>query len=355
MKKSLLFSLLLSMSALADTWNGSNDPANFDSNYEYHLSRLPLKAELPNAKAPWSSSYWPRMKGSINYRWNTENPTGFNLKSPNREQVMQMSREDLARLSPAEKFDLARGRYDYPLSSDVAAGATPNAKDYEGICDGWTASSIQFSEPLPVDHTNPDGIVIPFGSSDVKALMSYDISINFEPGAMQSRFVGKYCVVRLFQAGPCADINPGAFHVVLANQIALKQQSFAVDIEYGRETWNQPVVGFEFEIRGSTRVSGAAQAYIVHAKLKYAEDDPEAPEYHKVFNWNPVVGTENYMTAVQELDYILELDYAGRIIGGEWIGSSRKQHPDLFWMPTKKIEWTPDFKLLYDLYKPAHQ
>lgn len=32
--------------------------------------------------------------------------------------------------------------------------------------------------------------------------------------------------------------------------------------------------------------------------------------------------------------YILELDEEGKIIGGEWVGSSKKTHPDFLWLPT---------------------
>lgn len=336
--------------AFADEWNRQNDPSNFNDSYQYTLSALPLKAELPKNKMPWSSSYWPRMKGSINYRWNTPSPRGFNLDNPSKARVATMTQQELAALSPAEKWDLAQGHYNYPLSTRVAAGATPNAKDYEGVCDGWTASAIQFTEPAPVTVKNPDGIEIPFGSSDVKALMSYDVSLNDVD--LSPTFIGKYCVIRL-QAGACADINPGAFHVVLANQIGLMQESFAVDIDPGRETWNQPVFGFEFEIRGETSSRGAARAYIIHATIKYAEDDPEGEDAHKVFNWNPTIGTDGYAAAQMEVDYVLEVDYAGRIIGGEWLGSSKRAHPDLFWLPTKKIKWSKDFEFINQIYRPA--
>lgn len=33
--------------------------------------------------------------------------------------------------------------------------------------------------------------------------------------------------------------------------------------------------------------------------------------------------------------YILELDGTGNIIGGEWVGSSRSNHPDFLWLPTR--------------------
>lgn len=356
MKAFVAVSLLLSISAFADSWDSTNDPTNFDSNYEYHLSALPKAAILPLNKMPWASSFWPRNKGSINYRWNTPNPVGLDIVQPSKYQVQNMSQAQLAQLSPAEKFDLARGLYDYPLSTSVAKGSKKTAKDYEGVCDGWTASAIQFAEPAPVTITNPEGLVIPFGSSDVKALMSYDVSINFEPGAMASRFVGAYCVTPWgikIGSPKCVDINPGAFHVILANQIGLKKEAFAVDIDPTKETWNQPVFGYEFEIKGTTKSEHAAIAYIVHGKLKYAEDDPESAEEKKnVFTWDPTVGTVRYNAGVMELDYILEVDYSGRITGGEWFAGSKSNHPDLFWMPTKKIKFTEGFDFLNKIYKP---
>ncbi len=39
-------------------------------------------------------------------------------------------------------------------------------------------------------------------------------------------------------------------------------------------------------------------------------------------------------------DYVLELDAAGKIVGGEWIGASRQNHPDFLWLPVKKSQGT---------------
>lgn len=354
-------SLMLSAVAFADEglgnkWDSNNDPANFSSKYEYSFNALPKSATLPVTKMPWAGSYWPRNKGSINYRWNSAHPSGLDIKNPSRSQIFSMSQEQLARMSPAEKFDVARGLYDFPLSQSVLRGSKKTAKDYEGVCDGWTATAIQFTEPAPITITNADGIVVPFGSTDVKALMSYDVSINQKAGELGSVFVGKYCVspwgMGLGTAN-CKDINPGAFHVIVANQIGLKQESFAVDIDPTKETWNQPVTGYEFEIRGTQKVDNGT-GYIVHAKFKYAEDDPESDEERaNIYTWEPTVGTLRYNGGVMELDYALEVDYSGRITGGEWLGASQRNHPDMFWMPTNKIKWTPEFSFLNKIYTPS--
>ena len=46
-------------------------------------------------------------------------------------------------------------------------------------------------------------------------------------------------------------------------------------------------------------------------------------------------------------DYVLELDAAGKIIGGEWIGNSRYNHPDFLWLPMKKYGATVAGKVNY--------
>lgn len=41
------------------------------------------------------------------------------------------------------------------------------------ICLQWAPASMFFKQPNPVTITSPDGIKVPFGSSDVKALLIY--------------------------------------------------------------------------------------------------------------------------------------------------------------------------------------
>ena len=345
MKLMILFlflpTFLLSSSAFSDTWDSYNDPAKFDSNYEYRFHALPLTATLPVNQTPWSESYWPRNKGSINLRWNSPTKEGFDYRSPSKSEVMVMSKTELAQLSPAEKFDLARGLYDYPLSSFVAKNnAKQSAKDFEGICDGWTATAIQFHEPKPVEVKNPDGVVIPFGSSDVKGIMAYYASYYQDLGPV---LVGRYCMRGGLSIGTprCTDINPGAYHVILANEIGLKHKPFASDVDIGHETWNQPVYGFEFEVKGSAN-SSAPKALLIHAKMHYTDELKQS-------EWEPVTGTDKFVGAVQETDYILEMDYNDRIIGGSWI--STRVHPDLFWKPTNQITFGGDFELLNHIYQ----
>jgi hypothetical protein len=339
----LLFTLTSSL-AIAASWDGSNSPTRFAADYEYRLDRLPLSGSLDALDIPWSESYWPRNQGSLNLRWNAPIPIGFDYASPPFEKIKHMTRTELSHLSPAEKFDLARGRYDYPFTTYIRRYmAKRSAKDFEGICDGWTASAIQFKEPLPIDHVNPEGITIPFGSSDVKALISYLAAYHTDLGPI---FAGRYCTTFGF-GSRCADINPGAMHVILANEIGIRKKAFAADVEIGRETWNQPVYAYDFKIVGSA-VSGdlasGSNAVLVQGKMIYTDE-------LETSYWDPVTGTDRFVSAFHDLKYVLELDGTGRITGGYWITSGK--HPDLFWKATRPIEFQGDFAILKDLYRPV--
>ncbi len=41
----------------------------------------------------------------------------------------------------------------------------------------------------------------------------------------------------------------------------------------------------------------------------------------------------DYYTRYDSYEYVLELDHQGLIIGGEWIGDSKRDHPDFLWLP----------------------
>jgi hypothetical protein len=65
----------------------------------------------------------------------------------------------------------------------------------------------------------------------------------------------------------------------------------------------------------------------------------------------------NSYTRQDRYDYILEIDAAGKIIGGEWIGTSKRQHPDFAWLPIRSTATTvaggkityANVKTIYDL------
>ena len=321
----LLFFELLA-SADAYLWNPANAPSNMDINrvYNYSLEQLPVKAEL--VTPPWSETYWATYKGSINYRWNSENPSGYNYRPPTREKALKMSDAELRQLAPSEKYDLLMGRYDYPLFWEARSYSNPRAQVWSGICDGWSVAATQYPEPAAITLINPDGIAVPFGSSDIKGLMSFAAAIHFKS---EPRQVGLKCGIWPYTSG-CSDINAGSLHVIFSNQIGIKQEAFVTEINSGREIWNQPTYGYEVEYRGTSMNTSGEKGILVHAVLHYTDELEES-------RWDPVVGTSEFKNDKLEMDYILDLDQDGKIIGGTWINSSDK--PDFVWLPTKKLKF----------------
>jgi hypothetical protein len=84
------------------------------------------------------------------------------------------------------------------------------------------------------------------------------------------------------------------------------------------------------------------------------------PESDVDGNLSAVIGS---YTNTDKYEYILELDDNDNIIGGEWVGESKKLHPDFLWYSVKSnqntiisgIEWNDVKMLLEKSLEPADQ
>jgi hypothetical protein len=310
-----------SESDLSERWNPANDPWKLDPSYERTLRNLPLSGQA--AERPWSDTYWPDKNGGIANRWSGAGTAPWNQPLPTLEQVQRMSYQQIATLSPAEKYDIYNGRFDYPFTRGELARAKPTAVSWAGICHGWAPASINYLEPRPVTLRSPQGINVPFGSSDVKALLSYyDARVDTDRG----KDLGERCDKTLSNSTAhlpeCKDVNAGAFHIVLANQLGLRRRAFIADLTRDAQVWNQPIVRFASNIRAMRRFAspgaapGTVAEYDIQTSMTYViETGP---------NWQ-AIGSRQAMKTYQ---YRLELSGSGEIIGGEWYGSDR---PDFLW------------------------
>ncbi len=94
----------------------------------------------------------------------------------------------------------------------------------------------------------------------------------------------------------------------------------------------------------------AAKLYKVHTDVDYISESSASTDGNLAASINSYTHTDRY-------DYILEVDAAGKIIGGEWLGASKKSHPDFLWLPIRatstsvaggKITFA-NVKAIYDL------
>ena len=321
-----------------EAWDAANVPDRLADGYVVDLEALPTSGFL--ATAPWSDDYWPSNRGGIAHRWQDPETNAFTYESPDLTKLRAMSEADLSKLSPAEKLDIFRGDYNYSTLRYERSRVSPHAEYWEGICHGWAPAAINFEEPKPVLLTNADGIKVPFGSTDIKALLSY---YQGQFAQTTGGFLGARCNSDL-QANPehalnpaCRDTNAGSFHIVLTNEIGLRRVGFIADVTRDRMVWNQPVFAFTSNVIGSQAPSfgaapGTVSEKIVETTMWYSmEIQP---------TWDAVVGTAQNSYRSIRYRYRLELDQSGAIIGGAW---ETEERPDFLWTrgrPSFSGSWT---------------
>jgi hypothetical protein len=316
------------LAKLHEAWNPANDPLRFlPTDFERSFDALPTAATLE--KTPWSDSYWPTTDAGISRRWNDSSIYGevnFSYKSPTPEQLHAMTPAEIAKLSPAEKFDILNGDYNYTLQKRERSRTRPDAESWEGLCHGWASAALTVDEPKAVTIKNPQGIDIPVGSADVKGLIDL---YNGNYSNSRVYFVAERCNVDInnepdMANNPeCKDTNAGTFHLVLTNQIAKRQQGFVADVVRDLQVWNHPVYGYASEIMSQSNGAseGAAAGTVREVTLKTTMN------YVSETGANWEHGRVNKQ--VREYNYRVEINQNGQIIGGEWLDSAR---PDFLWM-----------------------
>ena len=333
-------------SEVQDAWNIQNDPLQLGENYKRTLGQLPLEGSLK--WAPWPDSYWPSNRGGIAARWRT-GEDGFKYSSPNLSQLAALSLRDRSLLSPAEKYDAFRGDFSYSMVAAERRRTNPNAQSWEGLCHGWAQASLLFQEPTSVLVRSVNGIDIPFGASDIKAILSV---LQGEYARTEVRSLGGRCNAD-FASNPgadltseCRDVNAGAFHIVIANQIGIRKQGFVADFTRDRMVWNQPVYAYKTTIMGYQQpVSGSARGTVkeavVRTEVKYSIEI--------LPTWDIIFPRSNHFSASRLYDYRLELDAQNNIIGGEWISPDR---PDFIWTQGR-APFTGTWEILKQIYEPS--
>ena len=321
-------------SAVQEAWNGFNKPTRLDrttfdpvfwgdDGYLFSFSRLPFSASVP---IPWSDAYWANQAGGIAFRWNSADAQNFSYKSPTRSEVASMSHDQLAALSPAEKYDIYMDHFDYPTVKEEWSRTSPQSDYWEGLCDGVASASLKFpQEPNAVDLRAPSGVTVPFGASDVKALLAR-AQYLFSPSS-SIHTVGAKCAAGYPATHPaCNDPNAGAFHIVLTNEVGLRRSLFLADVDNTSEVWNHQVYAYESTIKGIQNPSpgaalGTSKEVVVATVMHYRELNP-----------NQKWGKQDIITAKKRYEYRLELDGQGSIIGGAWISEEK---PDFLWVQNK--------------------
>jgi len=332
--------------AIAETFNSANNPNNFSriagTNLILNFESLPKEGMLSDSRLGWSESYWPFNKGGITYRWNHPDPQPFKYRLHTQQEVMKMSQEELSQLSPSELYDIANNDFNYTLTRSTMRKYSPRDLWWEGICHGWAQAASHYPEPAPVLVTSKSGIKVPFGSSDVKALLAMHESYNF---GGKFGFVGVRCKASgkvpgegserdtnpnppqsdVANTPDCRDANAGAFHVVITNMLGILGKGFVADIDRYGDVWNQPITNYsttnlgEEPVTSEHRSLGITRRIKVKTTMTYGEELKfKTPELEAsgilnfVSKW-PVTNTPHQKFLAKDYIYIVELDFNGNV------------------------------------------
>jgi hypothetical protein len=345
-------------------------------------------------KQPWSGPYWSLKQGMIANPYQERTifqyfqyiPMLDDIKpyEKRRNYIMtteaQMSEEDLAKLSPSEKYDILLGnqldltnriwdfinkwkndmKWEFITSIDLPGEDFEIEKknyivaNWEGICHGWAPASGVVPKPeKTVIVTLPDGRKMPFYAEDIKGL----ISLTWANSLIQDNVIseGLRCKRRdpardkygrfydnISENGEyfprCADVHPAVMHVALANVTGKQGRSLVFDKNPKIAVSNQPLVGYEFKYFHPDTGEDLPIREAVVDYSSYQEMDPFKTARHPDIKY--IVGVESTITYADwtmvkkpdDSDYLkdetdemvslydLELDDSGNIIGGQWRG-----------------------------------
>jgi hypothetical protein len=336
-----------------ERWNDVNDPSSVGT-FVYDAAKLPLSGAATIKPTP--GDYWPAFEDSINRRWDGDGS-----------------------LSPAEKYEKAFGRAGAAAAVSKAFGIhsadnRPSCREdrecavlkdgsacgiargeaagrciptWWGICNGWAPFAIDEKAPLKTVIKNG----VTFYPGDLEALLS----LIYADG-LQVHFLADRCddpnpavdASGRMRASECRDMNPGSFHVLLTNMVGMKGASFLFDGSADEQVWTYPVRSYQVLNASNQKLTEvpiltATELVTGHASSTYTFD-PDAKRFFYVtlqlafvteadparFSHAPDVDA---FTETRNLEYVLEADAQGLLIGGEWVAGSRMSHPDFAWWP----------------------
>jgi hypothetical protein len=341
MNKLFFVFLVFTQIAFPAAWDSANNPTNLGFKIKsYKISELPMVGELQDKTKAWPESHWASNQGSIAFRWSSDRPDTFKYTSPDLAKLKQLTKSEINELSPAEKFDMYLGNYDYPLTKKVLKSTSPTMTAWFGICHGVAPASIYYSEPQMKTVTNKDGISFDFYASDLKALISYYYAkVDYKNG----RQIGRRCSANK-DNGPCGDVNPASFFIILANRMGIEGKTFIADTDRLNEVWNHVPVNYKTNIyselppdRNSAR--GTIKRLHMDVLINYAA--AIRPQF------DAVIGTDKSDYLGQIYEFYLDIDAQNNIIGGEWL---KDISPDFLWIRDQE-ELIGDWRILDALFK----
>ncbi|WP_109098535.1 hypothetical protein [Aquimarina sp. AU58] len=282
---------------------------------------------------PWGGDYFSWTYGGLCTRLNSySSEESFpSIESLNWDKIKEMTKEEIARLSPAEKMDIYLNNKDFKITKRelTARGPlTPDIQSWEGFCNGVRAAGALTKEPIKnITVKNADNLEIEFTAADLKILAGASYFYLTPNGYGR---VGSNNSIKP---------NPGAFDLILRLILAENKKVFFFDDNSSNEIWNHSALGFERKVLEKKR------------KVKGSDNPPSNSTHIITFTTTfyhmgeisthimngatkPRIESKN-SCCVEENNYVytLFLDKKDNIIDGFWLHNF---YPDNIWFANGK-------------------
>jgi subtilisin-like proprotein convertase family protein len=342
-----------------------NDPSAFRLSLVRRFADLPTEGE--SLRKPFPSNWWPMRTGGAARSWysNEAGPTEKYDQLVHSSQIrdVQMTlakrnwkgepvntdaQPENFRIGPATEWEHKNhGRY-----------GNTDPDSWWGHCNGWASYVLNEDEPIREVWVRLNGSTVSECAPNTAGCVLFRLGDINALGAElywndAARLLGRRCEQEKskfefdasgrINAIECRDGNAGSWHIVAANMLGAMQRPFILDLNADFEVWNYPVYRYQI-----------LEDYPLTVQEALAEIGAPSGTTTWIYNTSAVelrriqmrawivedavppmnVPTGDQLaryTTLETYDYILELDAAGDIIGGEWIGNSKTNHADFIW------------------------
>ena len=231
-------------------WDMFNNPFVADPTFTADVFGLPISGSV--ATPPWPGWFWPTVDDSINFRWNPSAPSasekvelafgikGFTDAVSNKYGVSGQSYRAVC---------TSEGQCPNGERCARRAGTPPGTSGrcipaWWGIDHGRAAASIL--EPMPLKAVQRGGQTLEVPDIDALLALIYAGSHTYKLVGQRSNAES---IATDLLGRPLdlidRDIDAGAFHILVANRVGLRNESVVVDRMMNHEVWNQPVLSFQ--------------------------------------------------------------------------------------------------------------
>lgn len=309
-----------------------------------------------DAEVPWGSNWFACKYGGIARRWqesvNQQPVAGINYPNVdnllNWDQLSHMTRDQLNKLSPAEKLDIFVGNKDFRITKWELIHRGPNRPSHAddnfcGFCNGARSSGALTLEPLVARTVNASAGAKVFDRATT-SFPNPQISVTFYPADIKALAAASfYYNEHAYNIGrnndnSVVDPNPAILDFMLRFLIGKFKTPFFLDVMPNNEIWNETIVGYDRKVVSINPVSiGSASVNlnpavkkVVTINLKlYCQDEVSISAINidtKKIMANKAAAIAKEWIKERKYSYKLYVDENDKIIDGSWITTSGWQN-----------------------------